>query len=215
DATTIFPSATVRNLGIILDPSLSFDAHIRSLSKTSFFHLQRIVKLRPFICRNDAEILVHALITSRLDYCNSLFSGLSAHSISRLQYIQNSAARMLTSNKKSAHITPILFDLHWLPVSSRIKYKIILLTYKALNALSPPYLSDLLSSYVPSRSLRSSNSELLWVPRFRLSSAGGRAFSVIAPILWNSLPIALRTITTLTEFKSRLKTHLFNLHYQS
>ncbi|KAI5099337.1 hypothetical protein C0J45_11476, partial [Silurus meridionalis] len=184
-----------RNLGIILDPSLSFDAHIRSLSKTSFFHLQRIVKLRPFICRNYAETLVHALITSRLDYCNSLFSGLSAHSISLLQYIQNSAARMLTSNKKSAHITPILFDLHWRPPP-------------------PPHLFDLLSSYVSSRSLRSSNSELRCVPRYRLSSAGGRSFSVIAPILWNSLPIALRTITTLTEFKSRLKTHLFNLHYQ-
>ncbi len=156
---------------------------------------------------------MHAFITTRLDYCNALFSGLPDHSIFRLQYIQNSAARLLTSTKKSAHITPILFNLHWLPVSIRVQYKIILLTFKALKGLAPSYLSELLSSYIPSRSLRSSSSELLCVPRFHLSSMGGRSFSVTAPKLWNSLPVALRTVTSLSELKSKLKTYLFNQHY--
>ncbi len=156
---------------------------------------------------------MHAFITTRLDYCNALFSGLPAHSIFRLQYIQNSAARLLTSTKKSAHITPILFNLHWLPVSIRVQYKIILLTFKALKGLAPSYLSELLSSYIPSRSLRSSSSELLCVPRFCISSMGSISFSVTAPKLWNSLPLALRTVTSLSEFKSKLKTYLFNQHY--
>ncbi len=127
----------------------------------------------------------------------------------------NSAARLLTYTKRSAHITPILFDLHWLPVSSRITYKILLLTFKSLNGLAPSYLSDLLSLYIPPRHLRTSGCELFCEPRFRLSSMGGRSFSVIAPKLWNSLPLALRTTTTLHEFKSELKTHLFTKYYLS
>ncbi len=166
--------------------------------KLFFLQLRRIAQLSPFLSRKDAESLVHAFITTCLDYCNALFSGLPAHSIFCLQYIQNSAARLLTSTNKSAHITPILFNLHCLPVSICVKYKIILLTFKALKGLAPSYLSDLLSSYIPSRSLRSSNSELLCVPRFRLSSMGGRSFSVTAPKLWNLLPLAFAHVICLT-----------------
>lgn len=137
------------------------------------------------------------------------------HTISRLQYIQNSAARWLTYTKRSAHITPILFNLHWLPVSSRITYKTLLLTFKSLNGLAPSYLSDLLSPYIPTRPLRSSGCKLLCEPRYHLSCMGGRSFSVIAPKLWNSLPLALRTTTTLHGFKSKFKTHLFKQYYQS
>ncbi len=193
---------------------MTMDAYISKLSKAAFFQLRRLAQLRSYVSPKDAESLVHAFITSRLDYCNALFAGLPLHSISHL-YIQNSAARILTPTKRSAHITPILIKLHWLPVSSRITYKILLLTFKSLNGLAPPYLSDLLSPYVPPRSLRSLGCELLTVPRFRLSSMGGRSFSVIAPKLWNSIPLALRTITSLSVFKSQLKTYLFTQYFQS
>ncbi len=116
----------------------------------------------------------------------------------------------LTRSRKYDHITPILQSLHWLPIKFRISYKILLLAYKALNGLAPAYLTSLLSRYNPSRSLRSQNSGLLVVPRIAKSTKGGRAFSYLAPKLWNSLPDNVRGSDTLSLFKSRLKTHLFS-----
>ncbi len=94
---------------------------------------------------------------------------------------------------------------NWLPIKYRISYKIVLLAYKALNGLAPAYLTSLLSRYNPSRSLRSQNSGLLVVPRIAKSTKGGRAFSYLAPKLWNSLPDNVRGSDTLSLFKSRIK----------
>ena len=114
---------------------------------------------------------------------------------------------MLTRTKPWQHITPTLKRLHWLPVKYRIDYKLLLLTYKALHALAPQYLSDLLENYTPARTLRSSDLGLLTVPRAK--KLGDRAFSVAAPTLWNALPLGIRQAQTLASFKSALKTHLF------
>ncbi len=157
---------------------------------------------------SDAEKLVHAFMTSRLDYCNALLGGCPASSINKLQIVQYAAARVLTRSRKYDHITPILQSLHWLPI--KFRYKILLLAYKALNGLPPAYLTSLLSRYNPTRSLRSQNSGLLVVPRIAKSTKGGRAFSYLAPKLWNSLPDNVRGSDTLSLFKSRLKTHLFS-----
>ncbi len=133
---------------------------------------------------NDAEKLVHAFMTSRLDYCNALLGGCPASSINKLQIVQNAAARVLTRSRKYHHITPILQSLHRLPIEFRISYKILLLAYNALNDLAPAYLTNLLSRYNPTRSLRSQNSGLLVVPRIAKSTKGGRTFSYLAPKLW-------------------------------
>ncbi len=109
---------------------------------------------------SDAEKLVHAFMTSRLDYCNALLGDCPASSINKLQIVQNAAARVLTY-----HITPILQSLHWLPIKFCISYKILLLAYKALNYLAPAYLTNLLSRYNPTRSLRLQNTGLSVVPR--------------------------------------------------
>ena len=202
-------SSTVKNLGVILDSNLSFENHISHVTKTAFFHLRNIAKLRNMLPVSDAEKLVHAFMTSRLDYCNALLGGCPASSINKLQVVQNAAARVLTRSRKYDHITPILQSLHWLPIKFRISYKILLLTYKALNGLAPAYLTSLLPRYNPSRSLRSQNAGLLIVPRIAKSTKGGRAFSHLAPKLWNSLPDNVRGSDTLPLFKSRLKTHLF------
>ncbi len=121
-----------------------------------------------------------------------------------------SDARVLTRSRKYDHITPILHSLHWLPIKFHISYKILLLTFKALNGLAPAYLTSLLSCYNPSRSLRSQNSGLLVVPRIAKSTKGGRAFSHLALKLWNILPDNVWGSDTLSLFKSRLKTHLFS-----
>ncbi|KAI5616355.1 hypothetical protein C0J50_24082, partial [Silurus asotus] len=130
------------------------------------FYLRNIPKLRNMMSISDAEKLVHAFMTSRINYCNAL-----------------------------------------------LDYKLLLLTYKALNCLAPIYLSSLLTLYNPPRSLRSQNYGLLVVPRIAKSTKGGRAFSHLAPKLWNSLPDGVRGSDTLTQFKCRLKTYLFSKAY--
>uniref|UniRef100_A0A673GVL3 WD repeat-containing protein 26 n=1 Tax=Sinocyclocheilus rhinocerous TaxID=307959 RepID=A0A673GVL3_9TELE len=114
-------------------------------------------RLKSFLSFHDLEKVIHAFITSRLDYCNSLYFCLSQLSIARLQMVQNAAARLLTRAKKTDHITPILASLNWLPVHFRIQFKMLLFVFKALNGQAPSYLTDLLTPLSSSRSLRSSD----------------------------------------------------------
>ncbi len=148
-----------------------------------------------------------------LDYCNALLGGCSARLINKLQMVQNAAARVLTRTRKYDHISLVMSTLHWLPIKHRIDFKILLITYKALNGLPPQYLSELVSHYSPPRPLRSQNSGHLIIPRISKSTAGGRSFFYLAPKLWNNLTNTFREADTLCQFKSRLKTHLFNLAY--
>ncbi len=147
----------------------------------TFFHLKNMSKLRPMLSMSNAEILIHAFMTSRSDYCNALLGGCSACLINKLQMVQNAAARVLTRTRKYDHISPVLSTLHWLPIKHHKDYKILLITYKALNGLAPQYLSELLSHYNPPRPLRSQNSGHLIIPRISKLTAGGRSFFYLAP----------------------------------
>src|SRR4029434_2008043 len=109
--------------------------------------------------KNESTLLL------RPEYCNALLSGCSNNSKKSLQLIQNAAARTLTRTKKYEHIPPVLASLHWLPVKSRIDFKVLLLTYKALNDLAPNYLKELVVPYCPLRPLRSQSAGLLVIPR--------------------------------------------------
>ena len=150
DTTTLTPSPVIRNLGLVLDSTISFEHQI---PRTAFFHLKNIARLRPSLSFSTAETLIHAFITSRIDYCNSILYGLPSKTLNKLQYIQNSAARLLT---------PVLQNLHWLPIPKRFQFKVLLITFKALHNLVPSYLSDLLQHHT--RSLHSSNANLLFLP---------------------------------------------------
>ena len=151
-----------------------------------------------------------AVIPSRL---YGLYTTLSRSSLSRLKLVQNTAARILTNTNRRAHITPVLAALHWLPIKARIDFKILLITYKALHGLAPLYITDLLPPKPNVRSLRSSDKGLLVVPATNLRTKGDRAFAVVAPTLWNALPLALKNSVSVDSFKRLLKTHLFRMHF--
>ena len=206
---TIPLSTSVTNLGVIMDSQLTFETHIKSLCQKSFFHLRNISKIRKMLSQSAAEKLVHAFVSSRLDYCNALLIGISGCCLQKLQYIQNSAARILMRVRKFDHITPILKTLHWLPISSRVEYKISLLTHQCLYGNAPSYLKELLTPKTCVRTLRSSFRNQLTEPKWELATMGRRAFSTIAPKLWNALPDHLRAPQLVEAFKRQLKTHLF------
>ena len=180
-----------------------------AVCKAGFYHLWNIACVRKHLSFESNQILIRAFVTSKLDYCNSLYYGLPNFLIKKLQYVQNSAARLLTGSCKCDHATPILKELHWFPVQHRIIFKILTLTYKTLNNNVPQYLKDLLQPYVPPRNLRSSSMKLLSVQKFYLKTYGARALSISAPTLWNQLPNSIRHSATLEIFKSRVKTFLF------
>ncbi len=209
DACSVDSSSSFRNLGVLFDSKLSFDSHVSSICKTAIFHLKNISKLRPMLSMSKAVMLINKFMTSRLDYCNALLGGCSARLVLRM--VQNAAARVLTRTRKYDHSSPVLAKLHWVPIKHRIGFTILLITYKTLNGLAPRYLSELLSHYGPPRQLHSQNSGHLIIPRISKSTAGGRSFFYLTPKLWNNLPNNVQEADTLCQFKSRLKTHLFNL----
>ena len=157
-------TANARSLGVVLDDNMLFDVHLSHICRSSFNQLRNLSKIRKYLTGESSEIAVHAFITSKLDYCNS-FYGCRKTQLKKLQYVQNTAARIVTQTSKFDHITPVLFDLHWLPVSYRIVFKILLLVFKSLNNLSPSYLADRLSYQSHSRVLRSASKQLLDQPR--------------------------------------------------
>ena len=154
---------------------------------------------------SSTNALVHAFVTCRLDNCNSLLYGLPKHLVHRRQLAQNCAARLILCGRKHDHVTPLLRELHWLPVELRIIFKILFFTFKTLNNLCPSYINDSLETYKPTRSLRSSSRNLLMIPRSRLKSYGDRAFSVAAPKLWNDITETIKCSVDLNAFKRNLK----------
>ncbi|MDG2555462.1 hypothetical protein P7M41_26055, partial [Vibrio parahaemolyticus] len=203
----------LRNLGVTFDQAMLFDDHIKTVTHSCFFHLKNISKLRSMLTYSELEMIIHAFISSRLDYCNSLFTCLNKTSLDRLQLVQKAAARLLSRSHKFTHITPVLASLHWLPVNFMIQHKILTITYRALHGQAPAYLTDLVSFHCPVRSLRSAEGHLLTVPHTRLKTKGDRAFKAVAPKWWNALPHELRAASSVDIFKKQLKTHLFRLAF--
>ena len=158
-----------------------------------------------------SKALVHAMITNRIDYCNSLLCGLPDNSLNKLQRVQNAAARLITGTAKFSHITPVLRTLHWLPIKQRVQFKMLILVFKAINGLAPNYISNLVNILCPSKYFLRRNDEILLEPYNGKTkkTLGDRALAVAAPRLFNSLPREIRHETCFNTFKTKVKTFLF------
>ena len=208
-------SDSARNLGFIVDSHLSMKQHITKVCQTCYYEIRRIGSIRKFLTLEATKTLVTSCILSRLDYCNSLLIGCPDTTLQPLQMVQHCAARLIFRARHRQPCTHLMKDLHWLPVSERIKYKAACFCYNIITESAPAYLSALVFLYTPSRSLRSSaDTRLLRQGRYNRKSHGFRSFSFYGPQLWNSLPHHVRHSTSTTTFKSNLKTHLFRQYYE-
>ena len=217
DDETITASEIVRNLGVFIDEQLKLDDHVNKIIKTCFHHLRNIFKIRKYLSIDATKSLVHALVTSGLDYCNSLLYGCKTSSIKRLPHTQNYSARTICKIAKYDHISPVLKQLYWLPLKAWIEHKLLTLTFKAVHGQAPSYLSELISRRPTLHpGLRSNHSLLLTVPKITSradKSTADRAFSLCAPKLWNSLPEELRNCSSVETFEGKLKTFLFTKYF--
>ena len=210
-------SKQVKSLGVVIDQSLSLKQQINYTKKKAVFNLMNISRISRFINESARMKLVHGLVFSVIDFCNSIYYGLPNSDLHGLQIILNSAARIVTGMPRFSRdrITPVCIKLHFLPIKARIIYKLCLITYKALKFNQPKYLSELLKTYNPetSMNLRSIDENRLNEPVVSRSAVVKRSFEYSAPRLFNMLPIEIRQTNTVKSFKKSLKTYLFTQAY--
>ena len=211
DGTTISPASKLRNLGVLIDPCLSMRPHISDTTAKCFSALRQLWSIRRCISEPVAKTLATSVIHSRLDYCSTILYGLPDNSLSKFQRILNATCRLVRNIRARDHVTPTLLSLEWLPIRDRINFRLAVIVFKCLHGLAPPYLNSYLqlsSSIESRRSLRSSSSSNLMLPSSHLKTVGARAFPVAAARVWNSLPSSLKSIPSLSTFKSALKAEL-------
>ena len=199
----------------MFNENFNFRTHIDNVCKLSYYRIRDLLRIRKHLNLDQAKRLASALVSSRLDYCNSLLHGVAVRDMLQLQRVQTCLARVVTRAGRFAPSTPPLsHSLHWLPISFRIQFKILTLTHKTLSSGKPSYLANLIHLSTPNRYLRFNKGPLLSAPKSK-PKTGTRVFSVCAPSLWNKLPLFIRSSESLTYFRQRLKTHLSGLAYPS
>ena len=203
-------------MGVLFDAKFCFTNHVNSVIKSCFISLRDLHRIRRFLSIDTSVVIANALVSSRLDYYNSLFRSLSSRNGTRLQYVQNALTQFVTGASKYTHITPTLRTLHWLPIRQRIIFKTLVWVYKYLTNGQPKYFIPYLSLYKSAVNTRHSNPKNLFlqVPHYCASIHKSKnnfnnSFSYDALKLWNDLPHDVRSAPNLLCFKSRLKTYLF------
>ena len=209
----VHSTKSARNLGVKFDSTLSFSNHITNVCINGYRYLRNIKAAGKYLPRDSLLGLIHAFVTSRIDFCNSLLYGLPDYLLSHLQKLQNQAARLATGTERFEHITPALASLHWLPVKLRIEFKILIFVHKFLYHGNCPDYFDL-QKLEPERVTRSAIAPKLYPTRSYHVRTGDRAFSVDGPALWNDLPAELRNISDFNKFKVALKTYLYKNHFK-
>ena len=169
-----FPAKSARNLGVIFDKNFNICSHISAICSSCIYHIRDLRHIRRHLHLESAKLLANALVSSHLDHCNSLLSGIAETDLTKLRVL-NHLARVVTKSPPFTRRFPLLRSLHWLPVKYRVHFKICLLTYKALHEEQPVYLRSLIAISLPSRSLRSNRGITLSIPRIK-TNTGARAF---------------------------------------
>jgi len=200
-------SNLITTLGVTLDSNLTLNIHVSSVCKTAYYFIKALRHIRPVLTYDMTRAVTASLIQTRLEFANSVLIGISSSNIYKLQRVQNCLAKVVLQDFSNS-VTCLLSQLHWLPVSKRIQFKIATLTYQLVTFGQPTYLFSVLIPYQPQRSLRSVSQNLLSIPRCN-SSFGQRSFSYCAPKIWNELPLSVRQSPSLHTFKRNLKTHYF------
>ena len=211
--TDIQLSSQVRNLGVIFDETLCFKQQISTVCRNAYYELRKISSIRHCLSSDATKTLICSLVLSRLDYGNALLAGSFDYLIEKLQKVQNNSARLITKAPKGHHITPLLRSLHWLPVRSRIYYKIACICFSFFHGTGPAYLSEMLTKYSNLPSLRSaSDSNKLSNPKRGSKSTNygfDRSFKYQGPLVWGKIPQRIRDSQSPSAFRTSLKTHLF------
>jgi hypothetical protein len=214
DNSSIKTVDKAKNLGVIFDKHMCMDKQVNKMCSNAYYNMKNVSQIRNCLNKTDTKTIVNALVTPHLDYGNGLLVGIKKHLIDKLQVAQNSAVRLIEKVGKYEHISVYRRNLHWLPIGARIDFKIIMLTWKALNNQGPRYLRELISLKSSHHNLRNGNKVLLEVPdSYGTSSFWDRSFKKTAPSLWNKLPQEVRTAKTLDQLKKGLKTFLFKKYY--
>ena len=191
------------------------NSQINSIVKRSYYELRKLGQIRDYLDTNSTKALASACILSRLDYCNSILAGAPDELLNKLQMVQNNAARLVLKRSKREHVTPLLKELHWLPIKSRIDFKLAMLCFKSIKCGGPVYLENLLTPHTSSRPIRTNYLNTFNIPSINLKTYGDRAFTFIGPSVWNSLANDLRSADTLSIFKRNLKTYLFKKYFEA
>ena len=206
---TVSPSDRIRNLRVHMNQHLSMTDHVTAVCAACNYQLYRLSSIRRYLTNEAVKTAVNALFTSRLDYCNSLLHNIPLSQTTRLQ---NNAARLITRTSKHDHIIPVLKELHWLPVESRIAFKMLVMTLKCMNGLAPSYLVELVHSRTRDGRLRQNYAPTLY-QGITKKCIGDSALGAASPRLWNNLPVNIRAAGTLSRFRKSLKTYLFIRHF--
>ena len=194
---------------------LNLANHINKTKQKAICGLINISHISSLIDKKHRLQLVHSLVFSHIDFCNSLYYGLPNSVLQPLQTIINSAARLIVNMPRFSHhrITPKCIDLHFLPIRARIEFKICLLIFKAMKHGQPSYLSALLKPYIPESNVQLRSSGRLNEPMFSTSTSSERCFEFYAPRLYNKLPDNLKSLNSIECLKKKLKTHIFKKAY--
>ena len=198
-------SKEVKNVGVWLDNQLNLNKHVNKIVSQGYMHVKNIGRIRNILSKQQTEMLVHAVITGTMDYCNSLLINTSQSNLYKLQKLQNAAARLVVQCNRRTSMSRVLRDLHWLRVESRIIFKILLLVYKCVNGQC----SENLEIKYKTHNCRPEEYLMLEV-KYAKTKYGRRTFDFVGPRLWNALPLDVRKEQKLDIFKNRVKTLLFD-----